>query len=128
MELRIRTCRIRQVRSFPFRQTKTVARTVVNGTDNSYNWAKLFSRVRGCEETVVSASVKRLNLNLEFRGGLTMLRWAIIFLVVALVAAVFGFGGIAGTAAGIAKILFFLFLVLFVLALIFGRSIFSPQP
>lgn len=40
-----------------------------------------------------------------------MLRWALIFLVVALIAAFLGFGGIAGTAVGIAKVLFFVFLV-----------------
>lgn len=49
-----------------------------------------------------------------------MLRWAVIFLVVAIIAAVFGFGGIAAAATDIARILFFLFLVLFVLALVFG--------
>lgn len=47
-----------------------------------------------------------------------MLRWALIFLVVALVAAVLGFGGIAGTAAGIAKILFFVFIVIAAIAFI----------
>jgi uncharacterized membrane protein YtjA (UPF0391 family) len=47
-----------------------------------------------------------------------MLRWALIFFIVAVVAAVFGFGGIAAGAASIAQILFFLFLVLFVVALI----------
>ena len=41
-----------------------------------------------------------------------MLRWAAIFLVIALVAALFGFTGIAAAAAGIAKFLFFLFLVI----------------
>lgn len=50
-----------------------------------------------------------------------MLRWTIIFLIVAIIAAIFGFGGIASGAASIAKILFFIFLVLFVLSLIFGR-------
>ena len=40
-----------------------------------------------------------------------MLRWAIIFLIVAIIAAVFGFGGIAGEAAWIAKLLFVVFLV-----------------
>ena len=35
-----------------------------------------------------------------------MLYWALMFLVVALVAAMFGFGGIASTATGIAQILF----------------------
>ncbi|HZH01252.1 MAG TPA: DUF1328 domain-containing protein, partial [Flavisolibacter sp.] len=40
-----------------------------------------------------------------------MLRWTVIFLVVAIIAAIFGFGGIASGAASIAKILFFIFLV-----------------
>ena len=38
-----------------------------------------------------------------------MLHYAVVFLVIALVAAVFGFGGIAAGAVGIAKILFFVF-------------------
>ena len=41
-----------------------------------------------------------------------MLKWALIFFVVAIVAALFGFTCIAAGAAEIAKILFFLFLVL----------------
>lgn len=40
-----------------------------------------------------------------------MLRWALIFFVLALVAALVGFGGIAAGAAGIAKILFIGFLI-----------------
>jgi len=52
-----------------------------------------------------------------------MLNYAVIFLVIALVAAVFGFGGIYVAAAGIAKILFFLFLVLFLVSLIMGRRV-----
>ena len=35
-----------------------------------------------------------------------MLNWALIFGVIAVIAAVFGFGGIAGAAAGVAKLLF----------------------
>ena len=49
-----------------------------------------------------------------------MLRWAVIFLLVAIIAAVFGFGGIAAAATDIARILFFIFLVLFVVVLILG--------
>ena len=41
-----------------------------------------------------------------------MLHYAIVFLVIALIAAVFGFGGIAASAVGIAKILFFVFLIM----------------
>jgi uncharacterized membrane protein YtjA (UPF0391 family) len=51
-----------------------------------------------------------------------MLRWAVVFLVIALVAALFGFGNIAADSAWIAKILFFVFLVLFVISLILGRG------
>jgi uncharacterized membrane protein YtjA (UPF0391 family) len=53
------------------------------------------------------------------KGGF-MLRWAIVFFIVALVAGVFGFLGIAAAAVGIARILFFLFLVLFLLSLVGG--------
>jgi uncharacterized membrane protein YtjA (UPF0391 family) len=49
-----------------------------------------------------------------------MLRWALIFFVVALIAAVFGFFPLAVAAAGIAKILFFIFLVLFLVSLVGG--------
>jgi len=50
-----------------------------------------------------------------------MLRWALAFLVVALIAAVFGFTDIAAGAAYFARVLFFLFLVLFVVAIVLGR-------
>ena len=49
-----------------------------------------------------------------------MLHYAVVFFVIALVAAIFGFGGIAVGAAEIAKILFVMFLVLFVGSLIVG--------
>lgn len=48
-------------------------------------------------------------------------RWAILFFVIALIAAVFGYGGIAGDAAWIGQILLFVFLILAVVSLIFGR-------
>lgn len=47
-----------------------------------------------------------------------MLYYALVFFLVAIVAAVFGFGGIASASAGIAQILFFVFLALFVVTLI----------
>jgi uncharacterized membrane protein YtjA (UPF0391 family) len=54
------------------------------------------------------------------RKDYKMLHYALVFFVVALIAAVFGFGGIAAGAAEIAKILFFIFLVLFVVSLVAG--------
>jgi uncharacterized membrane protein YtjA (UPF0391 family) len=49
-----------------------------------------------------------------------MLRYALGFFIVALIAAVFGFTGIAVAAAGIAKLLFFVFVILFLLSLLAG--------
>jgi len=49
-----------------------------------------------------------------------MLYWAVVFFVVALIAAALGFGGIAGASAGIAQILFFIFLAFLVISLIAG--------
>lgn len=47
-----------------------------------------------------------------------MLRWALIFLVVAIVAAIFGFGGIAAGATEIAKILFWIFIIIAVVGFV----------
>jgi uncharacterized membrane protein YtjA (UPF0391 family) len=54
-------------------------------------------------------------------GSCVMLHYAIVFLVIALIAGVLGFGGIAGSAVGIAKILFLVFIVLFLASLVMGR-------
>ena len=45
-----------------------------------------------------------------------MLHYAVVFFIIAIIAAVLGFGVIAGTAAMIAKVLFIVFLVLAVLS------------
>jgi uncharacterized membrane protein YtjA (UPF0391 family) len=49
-----------------------------------------------------------------------MLRWAIIFLIIALIAGIFGFGGVYAAATDIARILFFVFLVLLIVSLVMG--------
>ena len=49
-----------------------------------------------------------------------MLHYAVVFFVIALVAALFGFGGIAAGAAGIAQILFYVFVPLLFISLIAG--------
>jgi len=57
------------------------------------------------------------------RGDLSMgnlLHYALVFLVVALIAAAVGFGGVAGFAMDAARLLFWVFIVLFVVSLIAG--------
>ena len=49
-----------------------------------------------------------------------MLHYALVFLVIGLIAAVFGFGGIASGAMGIAKILFFVFVVMAIVTFVLG--------
>jgi len=52
-----------------------------------------------------------------------MLRWTVIFLIIAIIAALFGYGGLAVGAAGFARVLFFVFIVLFLISLLRGRSL-----
>lgn len=51
-----------------------------------------------------------------------MLKWALIFLVISLVAGALGFTGVASGAKTVAKILFGLFLVLFIILLLLAWS------
>lgn len=48
----------------------------------------------------------------------SLLHWAIVFLVVALIAGFLGFGGVAGTAVGAAKLLFWVAIILAIIAFI----------
>jgi uncharacterized membrane protein YtjA (UPF0391 family) len=49
-----------------------------------------------------------------------LLHYAVVFLVVALVAAAVGFGGVAGVAMEGARMLFWVFILLFVVSLVAG--------
>lgn len=59
-----------------------------------------------------------------------MLRMALAFFIVAVIAAVFGFGGISAGATDIARVLFFVFLIVFAFSLIWalvtGRTPHAP--
>ena len=75
----------------------------------------------------IAAACPRCDLGRPFRptdtrtGDVTdMLHYAVVFFVIALIAALFGFGGIAAGAAGIAKLLFVLFAILAVGSFLYG--------
>jgi uncharacterized membrane protein YtjA (UPF0391 family) len=57
-----------------------------------------------------------------------MLKWALIFLVISIIAGFFGFGRVSSASAGIAKVLFAIaiaiFLIFLVLGLMAGEAIF----
>ncbi len=52
-----------------------------------------------------------------------MLKWAVVFLLIAIVAGIFGFTGIEEASATIAKWLFGIFMVLFLGAIAIGLAI-----
>lgn len=54
-----------------------------------------------------------------------MLKWALFFAIISLVAGVFGFTGIAAGAAEIARILFFIAVTLFLIFLALGLFVVS---
>ncbi len=49
-----------------------------------------------------------------------MLKWALIFFIISVVAGLFRFTGISAAAGGIARILFFIFVVVFIIFLVLG--------
>jgi uncharacterized membrane protein YtjA (UPF0391 family) len=49
-----------------------------------------------------------------------MIKWAIVFFIISLVAGLFGFTGVAAGSRTIAKVLFFVALVIFLIVLVFG--------
>jgi uncharacterized membrane protein YtjA (UPF0391 family) len=52
-----------------------------------------------------------------------MLKWAVVFLLIAIFAGIFGFSGVEEASASIAKVLFGIFMVLFIGAVMIGLAI-----
>jgi len=74
-------------------------------------------------EPPVSRGMAFLRHPSPHRGDDLMLRWAIAFAIIAIIAAALGFGALADTSADIAKFLALVFVVLFVIALFVGKSV-----
>jgi uncharacterized membrane protein YtjA (UPF0391 family) len=55
---------------------------------------------------------------------MSLLKWALIFAIIAGIAAIFGFGNVAEGASDIAKILFFLFLVICAVLATLGLTVY----
>ncbi len=53
-----------------------------------------------------------------------MIKWAIIFAIIGIIAGVLGFGGIAGGAFAIAKFLFWAFIIIAVVLFLLGLTVF----
>jgi uncharacterized membrane protein YtjA (UPF0391 family) len=56
--------------------------------------------------------------------AVTILKWALIFLVISIIAGILGFTGISAASADVARFLFYVFVVIFLVLLILGLTIF----
>jgi len=54
-----------------------------------------------------------------------LLKWALIFAIIAVVLGALGFGGMAGAAMGIAKILFWLAVIIAVVLFVLGLTVYK---
>jgi uncharacterized membrane protein YtjA (UPF0391 family) len=78
--------------------------------------------------------VEGSKLDQRFRGSasraddveesMTILKWALIFFLVSVVAGILGFTGVSAASADIARFLFYVFVVIFLVLLILGLTIF----
>ncbi|MGX8796582.1 DUF1328 domain-containing protein [Fusibacter sp. JL298sf-3] len=53
-----------------------------------------------------------------------MLKWAVVFLVISIIAGIFGFRRVESVSTSIAKGLFFIFIIIFALTVLFGSALF----
>jgi uncharacterized membrane protein YtjA (UPF0391 family) len=74
---------------------------------------------------------QRFRLRSRFGGrkagkerAMTILRWALLFFLISIVAGVLGFTGLSAASADIARFLFYVFIVIFLVLLILGLTIF----
>jgi len=74
-------------------------------------------------EPEYAAAVALAQTNRPRNPAMSLLKWALIFLLISIVAAIFGFSGIAAASADIARVLFFIFIVIFVVLLVLGLTI-----
>jgi uncharacterized membrane protein YtjA (UPF0391 family) len=73
-----------------------------------------------------SLVTRRRHRGAQSRGEwtVTLLKWALLFFVISIVAGILGFTGISAASADVARILFYIFLVIFLVLLILGLTIF----
>jgi uncharacterized membrane protein YtjA (UPF0391 family) len=82
---------------------------------NQFRVAKLASR-KGVESRAKRQPIAEL--------AMTILKWALIFLLISIVAGVLGFTGLSAASADVARFLFYVFVVIFLVLLILGLTIF----
>lgn len=86
--------------------------------------AVCFVLERGLVAGVIGSSGGPRKARGDEEWAMTILKWALIFLVVSIIAGLLGFTGISAASADIARFLFYVFVVIFLVLLILGLTIF----
>jgi uncharacterized membrane protein YtjA (UPF0391 family) len=73
---------------------------------------------------VISIARRTVGAALAEALAMTLLKWALIFFLVSVVAGILGFTGISAASADVARFLFYVFVVIFLVLLILGLTIF----
>jgi uncharacterized membrane protein YtjA (UPF0391 family) len=73
---------------------------------------------------VTSADSTRATAGRLEDQAVTLLKWALIFFVISIIAGILGFTGISAASADVARFLFYVFVVIFLVLLILGLTIF----
>jgi len=88
-------------------------------------------RAEGCLEPALCPKVSPADFERSAGGAqagriysVTLLKWALIFLVISIIAGILGFTGISAASADVARFLFYVFVVIFLVLLILGLTIF----
>lgn len=58
---------------------------------------------------------------------MSILKWAVIMLIVSLVAALFGFTELSAASADVARVLFYIFAAIFLILLVLGFTMFRSR-
>jgi uncharacterized membrane protein YtjA (UPF0391 family) len=77
-----------------------------------------------CSGAGTSGRVLRLSENKTGERAVTLLKWALLFFVVSIVAGILGFTGVSAASADIARVLFYIFVIIFVVLLLLGLTLF----
>jgi uncharacterized membrane protein YtjA (UPF0391 family) len=91
-------------------------RYVRDGLHASFLWTAVFAGTKFRDPLLSTGDLED--------KGMSILKWALIFLVVSIIAGLLGFTGVSAASADIARVLFYIFVVIFLVLLILGLTIF----
>jgi uncharacterized membrane protein YtjA (UPF0391 family) len=76
------------------------------------------------DQSILRGALRTSGVRGPEERAMTILKWALIFFLISVVAGILGFTGISAASADVARFLFYVFVVIFLVLLILGLTIF----